>query len=280
MKKAFLALLMLCLALPALAAEKETVFERVTKTGTIKCGYALWVPILDKDAKTGEIKGMVKELMEEIGKRLSLKIDWAEESGWGTIVEGLHTGRYDMICAGLAISSARAKFIDFSTPLFFTPAHLITRHDDTRFDKNYDALNDPKNKIAVLDGEMSSILARQLFPQASLDSLSQTADYSLLLKEVETKKADASIIEPTTFMEYNEHNPGLLKIANRDNPLNVFPASLGLPLNDPAFKGMIDVTLKEMMHDGTIKNLIKKYEKYPGTMFLPSPDYIAPGQKE
>lgn len=278
MKHFFCALLLLCLSLPAQAAEKETTFDRVVRTGTINCGYALWAPVLYKDAKTGEIKGLAHDAMIEAAKRLNLKVVWKEETAWGTIVEGLHTNRYDMICTGLAATSARAKFIDFSAPLFFAPIYLVARADDTRFDKNTDVLNDAKYKIGVLEGEISSIIAQQKFPQAGVIAMPQTADYSLLLKEVETKKADVTIIEIATFLEYDAHNKGKLKIIQRDRPLNVFAATLGIPIGDISLKHMIDTTFNEMALDGTIAALIKKHEKYAGTMLLPAQPYLPPAK--
>ncbi|MBI3442141.1 MAG: amino acid ABC transporter substrate-binding protein [Proteobacteria bacterium] len=274
MKKLILTcLVLLALSASASAAEKESVYDRVMRTGTIRCGYAIWTPVLFKDMNTGKLQGLTYDLMEQIGKRLNLKIEWAEETGWGTIVEGLHTGRYDMICTGIANSSARIKFIDFSAPAFFLPAYLVARKNDGIFDKNHDLLNNGKYKIAVLDGEISSIMAVQLYPKAALDSMPQTSDYSLLLKEVETKKADVTIIEPETFYQYEQHNPGILKIVDKSHPLNVLPASFGVPINDLAFKRMIDVTLSELIYDGTVAKLVKKYEKVPGSMLLPTRPY-------
>jgi len=274
--KRFLVAFFLCLSFPALAAEKQSAFERVTTSNTINCGYALWAPVLYKDAKTGEMKGLAHDVMEEMGKRLNLKITWKEEAAWGTIVEGLHTGRYDMICTGLAATSARAKFINFSSPMFYSPIYIAARADDARFDKDYSILNDARYKIAVLEGEISSIIARQRFAQAGITAMPQTADYSLLLKELETKKADATIIEISTFLEYEAHNKGKLKIVQRDKPLNVFAATLGLPIGDAAFKSMVDTTLNEMVLDGTVGALVKKHEKFPDTMLPATPAYVSP----
>ena len=276
MKNIFLALIILCLSAPAFAAEKESTFDRVTRTQTIRCGYADWSPFLVKDPNTGKISGLFYDVMEQLGKRLNIKIDWTEEVGYGAIIEGLRAGRYDMICTALAQNSTRVKAVDFSMPLFFMPFYVISRKDDTRFDKTYDILNDPKYKLAVLDGELSSVMAAQFFPKATQDALSQTADLSLMLKEVETKKADVGFLEPVTFMDYEAKNPGLLKIVDKSRPLNMFAVSFLLPINDTPFKRMIDVTLNELVNDGTLTPLIKKYEKYPGTMLLPTPPYQMP----
>lgn len=263
-------------ALPAAAADESSTFDRIMKNESIRCGYAMWSPVLYQNLEKGTLEGIYYDLVEELGRRLSLKVDWAEETGWGTIVEGLKTRRYDMICTGLAQSSERSRVIDFSHPLFYSPVYFVSRADDMRFNKNLSILNNSSYKIAVLDGEMTSIIVRQSYPRASVSSIPQISDYSLLLKEVETKKADVTIVEAATFAEYNKNNPGKLKILNQSNPI-AYPVTLGLPQNDMALKSMVDTAVDEMINDGTVERILRKYEKYPGVFlrvarpFQPSP---------
>jgi len=265
MKKILLSLFLLTLAVPAWANnDKESVFDHVVRTGTIDCGYAMWSPMLYKDLNTNKIEGVTYDLMEEIGKRLDLKINWAEETGWGTIIEGLHTHRYDMICTAIGVISARAKFMDFSTPLYYSPIYFVARQDDKRFDKDISSVNNKNYRIATLDGDASSSLAKQNFPEAMTSAMPQTSDYSLLLKEVESKKADVTIITPETFLEYDHNNPKKLKILNKNNPV-LAPVALGIPLNEPALKRMIDIVVTEMLLDGTVDRILKKYERQAGT---------------
>lgn len=255
-------------SLPTLAADKGSLLDKVMAERKITCGYAMWKPMMYKDMEKNVLTGTSYELMEEIGRRLDLKIEWKEETGWGTIIEGQKTGRYDMICTGLAISSARSKFIDFSVPYLYSPLHVAVRADDKRFDKDYRTLNDAPYKIAVLEGEMSAIIAAQTFPKAQISAMPQITDYSLLLKEVEAGKADATLIEPSTFADYQANNPGKLKLVSVKNPVSVIPVGFGFPQDQLAFSQMINTTLREIILDGTAERLIKKHEPRDG-IFLP-----------
>ncbi|HOO50986.1 MAG TPA: hypothetical protein PLK94_06835, partial [Alphaproteobacteria bacterium] len=78
-------------ALPVVAAEnaKETAYERVIRTGTLRCGYLTYPPLLMKDLKTGEMSGVAHDIMTEIGKRLSLDIEWTEEVGTDVMLQGI-----------------------------------------------------------------------------------------------------------------------------------------------------------------------------------------------
>ena len=123
MKKLLPALLLLLL-LPNLAraadAGRDSVYDRVIRTGTIHCGYFLWPPFLEKDVNTGKMSGLSYDIMEEIGKQLSLKIEWAEEVNFASMFEGFASGRYDMICGPMFPTPARARASDFTIPLFYS----------------------------------------------------------------------------------------------------------------------------------------------------------------
>lgn len=257
------------LAAPVMAKEEETVFDHVMKTGTIRCGYAVWYPILYHDLNAGKIVGIMPEFMEAIGDKLSLKIEWAEEASYGTIVEGLATKRYDMICAGLYMNAARALRIDFSRPYFYSPLLAVVRTEEDRF-KTYEDLDNPDIKIGVQEGEAGSMYARQNYPQAQFVAISQISDFSQLYEEVAHGKTDVAMAEMSSYNQYNEKNPGKVRLLTKD-PASVYPVVLGLPQGDVRLKTAIDAAVTELIHDGTINRLMKKHLDGPN-LFLPVAD--------
>src|SRR5512135_1712075 len=55
--------------------KQETLKERVIKAGVIRVGYLATTPQqLAKDPKTGQLYGMFYDVVEEMGKKLNLKI--------------------------------------------------------------------------------------------------------------------------------------------------------------------------------------------------------------
>jgi ABC-type amino acid transport substrate-binding protein len=251
------------------------VFERITRTGTIRCGYAVWNPILTKDLTNGQIGGMSYEIMEAIGKKLDLRIDWAEEASWGTIIEGLKTNRYDMICNGIGIVGARAKAIAFSKPWGFGPQYLVVRADETRLYHAAD-LNDASVRIVVLDGEGFSLSAPKQFPKAQFHSLPQNSDWSMIFEDVVTGKADATGVAMSDFVRFNKNNPGKLKILNVAEPLQMWPVAFGLPQNDAALATMINAALDEVLADGTVAHAMQSVRQDPNEFLLPSNPYANP----
>jgi ABC-type amino acid transport substrate-binding protein len=234
----------------------------------------MWKPIFFRDPNTGKLQGAMYDLVEDMGHRLDLKIDWTEEAGWSGLVEGLATGRFDLACVGLYKNAARAKRIDSSDALFYSPMLVAVRADETRLKHNGD-LNDPKYKIAVLEGEAGSIAARQQFSKAGIDAIPQMSDYTQVYEDVKTKKADATLIEAATFAEYNAANLGILKLLE-SKPVNVFPVVFGLPADDAVFKAMINGALSEAINDGTVDRLLTKYEDHPNMFYRLAKPYEAP----
>jgi hypothetical protein len=60
------------------AASSDQVYERVMKTGVIRCGYINWWPAVVRDPETKQMKGYVVDYINEMGKVLDLKVEWTE----------------------------------------------------------------------------------------------------------------------------------------------------------------------------------------------------------
>ena len=253
-------------------ATPPTIAEHILKTGTIRCGYFVWPPLLAKDLNTGAVSGVAYDIMEEIGKRLSLKIDWTEETGMDTALEGV-SHRYDMFCAPIFAASARSRIVSFSIPYAYTQIYLVTRANDTRFDQDINIINNPDYKISVLEGEATAIYARQKFPLATPHAISQTQGFSFVLKDVELGKADATITDPKTIADYNKTNGGTLKIVG--SPVTSNATVFALP-NDFRFKMMFDAALNELILDGSIEKILKKHD-YAESGVLPISPYRTKG---
>jgi ABC-type amino acid transport substrate-binding protein len=82
-------LLFFCCAIPVFAADKETSYDRVMRTGVIRCGYVEWPPYLLKDPNTQEFSGLIYDYMMAIGKDLGFKVEWSESVGWGIFMRVL-----------------------------------------------------------------------------------------------------------------------------------------------------------------------------------------------
>lgn len=269
---ALCAMLLLGPGNPARAGETA---QRALDSETLRCGYAEWTPVFYRDIDSGEFKGIAHDVMEEIGRKTGLRIQWTENAGWGMIAEGVGT-RYDMACVTLGMMATRARAIGFSQPVFYIPVYPVVRADDARFDANLDLLQDPRSKIGVLEGEGSALIAAERYPKATTIAIPQSADYTLLMEDIKAKKSDISFITAETFDSFDKKQPGIFKIAQRGKPVSVIAAGFGLPRDDMAFKTLIDTALTELQNEGRLDEILDRYDT-GGRIFLrPPKPYVLP----
>lgn len=252
---------------------KESVYERVLRTGTIRCGYFVYEPALIIDANNKEKSGIFYDLTEEMARRLGLKVEWTEEVGYGEITQGFETNRYDLFCNVVWPTPERSRAASFSIPLYYSVVGVFVREDDHRFDGNLGKLNDPSIVLAVKDGDITASVAASVFPNAKFVSVPQMALTEQQLMEVGMGKADATFNEPALLDKYNKTAEKKLRNIAESTPLKYFPSTYIMPKSDMALKQMIDTTLGDMISDGFVARTIKKYEPSPGSYLLPSMPY-------
>lgn len=255
--------------------QSQDLLAKVLDKGEIRVGYVVYPPGMIKDPNTGELSGIFHDALEEAGKNLGLKINWVEEVGWGTMIEGLKAGRYDMIGSPVWPNSSRAKNVDFTIPLNYSAVGVYTRSGDNRF-ADLTRINNSNVTIATIDGEMSSFIAKATFPNAKVISLPQDAQVSQLLLNVRTNKADVTFVETAIAEEFLAQNPGSVQNIVPNNPVRSFGNTMLVPKNQDGFKSMINSALEELFNSGTVDVLIDKYEKYPGSFYRAAKPYALP----
>ncbi|MDO8240618.1 MAG: transporter substrate-binding domain-containing protein [Candidatus Moranbacteria bacterium] len=248
--------------------KQETLKERVINAGKIRVGYlATTSQQLAKDPNTGQLSGMFYDVVEEAGKKLNLKIEWTEEVGWGTMIEGLNQGRYDMVGSPVWANGARALKADFSTPVTYNVMYAYARADDNRLNKLED-INSQDIKVTVVDGTTAQYLTKQRFSDAQVVALPQLSAQSDLLLNVSTKKADVLFIDPFVANTFMKNNPDAKFKIVENKIVRVDGNSIMFNSNETGFKNMLDTVLKEEINSGFIDELLKKYDTF-GNSFYP-----------
>jgi ABC-type amino acid transport substrate-binding protein len=257
------------------APQKETALDRVLRTRTLRCAYLVYPPEIVKDPNTGKLSGYIVDIVEEIGRRLDVKIEWQTELGFGfqDVVIGLNANRFDAVCSGFVETPAHAKAALFSIPVDFGAQYVFVRTDDHRFDLSNEALNSSSVKIATIDGEIGQAVAKEVFPQATQVTLPEISDISVALETVATRKADAAIFPIATAKGYMEHNPGKLR-ALKNHPANAWiQPTMAFAHGENDLKYVVDATLRAMFVSGFIEKTFKRYDPDGESYLLPQPLY-------
>ena len=253
-------------AAPAVAqAKEESVYDRVMRTRTLRCGYFIEAPFTRVDANTGARSGIAHDLAEKLGKELGLKVEWTQEVNFATLAEDLSSGRYDAVCASVFVLP-RSGRTDYTRPYTYVPVHGYVRTSDARFDKPFNTIDWSQARIGGLDGEGATTAAQKLLPQARFDILPQSSQISDMLAAVAAGKTDIGFVLPSVYQSFSKGNPNVLKEAALDRPLYTYAVAFALPAGQPAFKDMLDNVILQLTVSGELQAIIGQYD--PGDLFI------------
>jgi len=202
-------------------------------------------------------------VLEAAASNLGLRVNYAEEVSWGTMIEAINTGRIDMMATGIWPNANRGKHASFSSPLFYSPVAAYVRANDSRFDGNIARANDPAIRISVVDGEMAEQIATADFPRAQRVSLPQQTQVSQLLLEVQSGHSDITFIEPAVAREYLRANPGRMRPVSGIPPLRTFPTTFMTSNGSPKLLNMLNVAVDDLVRNGRVDQIIDRYERDP-----------------
>jgi len=247
------------------ADKKETVYERVIRTRTIRCGYNSYEPVIMRDPNTGAMSGIFPDYLDAVAKATGLKIEWTEEVGWGDVPVALQTGKIDAMCAGMWANAKDGAQVAFTLPVFYNAVEAYARADDTRFDSDLSLINAPGITISSIDGGVTYDIAVENFPQAKSLLVSNLQSDVDLLMNVATGKADITFTNHGPASGFMKSNPGKIKRVAPDKPLRVFGVTLAVEIHEQELLTLLNTATNQLLNSGVIDKILTKYEKdYPG----------------
>jgi ABC-type amino acid transport substrate-binding protein len=252
---------------------KESTFDRVVRTNTLRCGYGIWEPEVTKDAGTGKLGGIFYDYLNAIAQHTGLKVEWTEEVPWGDFPAALNSGRIDAGCFGAWPKATSAREVLFTEPTYYLAINAYVKASDSRFDHAIEKVDVPDVKISTMDSELSSELARTRFPHAQTFSISQMSDASTLLLNVSSGKADVTFTDGWTGSAFMEKNPGQLKMVPLDNPLRLFGNTIMVAKGEHSLVSFINTATDEIIASGEMEAIVRKYEKSPGILLMKKTSY-------
>ncbi len=249
----------------------QTISERVTKTGTLRCGYIQWPEFFMKEPGQDKFSGFTYEITESLASQLGLKLIWQEEVFFGQEAAVLASGRVDAICgANGPLNPASAKLIDFSDPLFYFPVYLYAPAEKASL-ISPEAIASDSFKISVMDGDVSQNLAIEKFPNAKQWQIPNSAQPVQLIMDVLTGKADATILDPITAIYFNRENDQKI-IALSEQPLTAYAITFSVRPGETELIRWLNTGLAAMRNSGLSEKIIRKYAPNPKDIItLPKP---------
>lgn len=252
----------------------ESTYDRVMRTGVLRCGYYMFKPMSWRDPQTNEMRGMVVDVAEAIEKRSGIKLEWTEEVTFGSMYEGLKTRRYDAICTPSWPDGSAARVADFGRTWFFSAIIPMVKSDEKRL-TSVAQLNSSNVTITTHEGDADDELAQVRFPKAKVLAVSQSADTSTMEANLFGGKADVILSDVNRIHQFNSTNTKKLKALSME-PLQLFPLQMVVNRGDEQLNRFLDLNIESLLNDGTMTRIVHKYQPAPNTYLLLAKPYEEP----
>lgn len=249
----------------------ESTYDRVMRTGVLRCGYYMFKPMSWRDPQTNELRGMVVDVAEAIEKRSGIKLEWTEEVTFGSMYEGLKTQRYDAICTPSWPDGSAARVADFGRTWFFSAIIPVVKSDENHL-TSVAQLDSPNVTITTHDGDADDELARVRFPQAKILALPQGTDTSAMEANLFSGKADVILSDVNRIYQFNATNTKKLKALSME-PLQLFPMQMVVNRGDEQLNRFLDTNIESLLNDGTMTQIVLKYQPAPNAYLLLAKPY-------
>lgn len=248
------------------ASSGESAFERVMRTGVIRCGYYVFPPVTYRDPNTKELSGWAVDMMNSVAEKADLKLEWTEEVNFANWTEALQTGRFDAMCAPIFAELPLLRSFAVTDPIAFAGLHPLVRLEDKRLMAGgMDEFNKAETRFVVQDGSGLGVLTREVFPNATIKQYPMMMDGPTLLQEIIGNKADVILLDKNAEIMYNRINGKVFHLRDDLPAVKLQPFVLVVNRGDADLKAFLDFAIMDMIVTGQMDRIIAEWEPEKGT---------------
>lgn len=239
------------LAAAAPATSQEDI-KNILGGDTVRVGAVSAPPWYDKDLRTNAWQGLVPEIAEAIFEPYGIKIEYVDTQ-WGTAAAGLQSGRFDLL-GGFNKTPERAKAADFTRAIGAHKMGVLTLGDDLSRYQTWEQINDPKVKLAAIDGSAVATLLKPVLTESQWVVVPNSEAMQL---EVESGRADAFLSNDVQMALYvNKRGRGHYVFPT---PIQAQDTNIGIRQDRPEFREWLNERLDTLDNDGTLKRIWDKH---------------------
>jgi polar amino acid transport system substrate-binding protein len=236
------------------AENKDNTWDRIEQSRALRIAMdASYPPFEDLDG-AGNIIGFDVDLAHEIGRRLGLQIA-ITNIAYDGLADALVSGQVDMLLSALTAPPQLEGKARLSIPYFNAGDVLVTPAGST-----IKAMADMEgHSLAVEYGSSGDVEARKWERRLSDLKILRYPLADAALTAVAAGEADATLTDGISARLAVGKDSRLALGANVTDSLFV----AAMPKDSPALQEKIDDTLREMLSDGTVAQLIEKWFGHP-----------------
>ncbi len=262
MKKVLVVLVSIILISTLLVACTQTgpasVLDKVKKDGKIMVGTSADYPPYEFVDSTGQKAGFDIELMEEIGKKMGVTVEWVDMP-FDSLIAAVKEGKIDVSISCFNYSEERAKEVGFSKEYFVSEDSFIANKDFTgKIEKPEDVA---AYKLGVQSGTVQDTWIKENLVDTNLIKeenvqLYERVDQAAL--DLEAGRIDILMADYVPAKALLKAHEGF-QMLYHEAIASAGPINIVLPLNDAVIKAEIDKAIDALQADGVIDQLAAKY---------------------
>ena len=255
---AILALALLLLLVGCGGDSYENAWEKVQAEGALVVGTSADYPPYEF-MEDGEYKGFEVELVEKIGERLGIEIQWNDMS-FDTLIASLKQGKIDVVVASMSASPDRRAEADWSE-VYYRGLHTFITQVGS--DVKLNTIDDiAQYTVGVQTGSShESWLVENMVDTGKMDAeqIYRYENANLGVLDVANGQIDAFFTETASAPKYLESSDNLQSVLEFDaNP--VYGGSrMAVQKGQSELLEQINNTILELQEEGFIDELIEKW---------------------
>lgn len=196
----------------------------------------------------GKIVGIDIDIMREVFHRNNMMIV-VEDMKFDSLIVAIQTGKGDVAASGITVTEDRKQKIDFSIPYVVSAQMVIVKQDSP--------VASPENLTGLRIGVQSGTTG-DIYVTENLHEPHRYDDASTAVAALISGKLDAVVLDSEPAQVHVAKNSGLKLLAE---PLTREEYAFAVAKGNTGLLEMINRSVREMIADGTIESIRRKYEE-------------------
>lgn len=205
--------------------------------------------------ENGDLIGFDIDMGKELEKRLGIEIEWMP-TDWGGVTGALNAKKFDAIINGMSITEEREKVINFSIPYVNASIGMAVMKDNDDIKTDADLAD---KIVGTQSGSSGYEACKKLIEDGLMkeENLRLYNQYPEAFLDLEIGRVDVLVVDVTTAEDFIAKAPDKYKVAN--DALVDDRYAIGIRKGDDEFKQVLDQVITDMLKDGTLSEISKKW---------------------
>lgn len=236
--------------------------QEVRARGVLRVGsQQTFPPVEFREPGKPEVTGVSRELLDEVAKRLNLKLEYIHGE-YASLISGVEADRFDIASGGISDTEEREQKLDFVNYMFSGGSMMTLAENPTV----YKTIDDFCGKaVATLLGSRVIMTAVEAASERCTkagkaairaEQLPAAPDARM---QLDLKRVDAYLGDFPALVYLGMQFPGKYKIVGGSYMLTTYITSWGFGKNRAGLRDAVQAALQGMKSDGTYQKLLDKW---------------------